>query len=107
MTQLNWPGHDDADVTVIATERVPSNPGSTSTPIPYCSCAPPTGASPGACIAQRAPEVSAALFTVLHLTTTLPPQEGGTGSHGDKPDSAVLHVAQPTTEPSGTVTGTP
>ncbi|WP_264028005.1 bifunctional 3-(3-hydroxy-phenyl)propionate/3-hydroxycinnamic acid hydroxylase [Mycolicibacterium pyrenivorans] len=105
MTQLNWPGHDDADVTVIG-DRTGALKSWFDVHTDSVLFLRPDRCIAGACIAQRAPEVSAALFTVLHLTTTLP-QEGGTGSHGDKPDSAVLHVAQPTTEPSGTVTGTP
>jgi len=49
----------------------------------------------GACIAQRAPELSASLFNVLCLT-----QGGGSGA--TRPS---LYVAQPATESSGTVTG--
>jgi 3-(3-hydroxy-phenyl)propionate hydroxylase len=52
----------------------------------------------GACIAQRAPELSADLFDALTLTST--EGEGGE-SHGAT--GSVLHVAQPTVEPSGSV----
>jgi 3-(3-hydroxy-phenyl)propionate hydroxylase len=47
-----------------------------------------------ACIAQRAPEVSARLFDVLALTA----------QGGDRPDGPgpVLHVPQPTAESAGT-----
>ena len=51
----------------------------------------------GACIAQRAPELSSALFEVLSLT-----RGGGNGAA-----SPVLHVAQPAAESSGTVAGSP
>jgi 3-(3-hydroxy-phenyl)propionate hydroxylase len=51
----------------------------------------------GACIAQRTPELSASLFKVLCLT-----QGGGSGA-----TRPLLYVAQPATESSGTVTGSP
>ncbi|BBX30852.1 3-(3-hydroxyphenyl)propionate hydroxylase [Mycolicibacterium mageritense DSM 44476 = CIP 104973] len=51
----------------------------------------------GADIAQRAPELSSALFDVLKLT-----QGGGHGV-----GSPVLYVPQPTAQSSGTVAGTP
>ncbi len=52
----------------------------------------------GSCIAQRAPELSADLFHALALTS--PDGEGGE-SHGAT--GSVLHVAQPTAQPSGSV----
>ena len=52
----------------------------------------------GSCIAQRAPELSADLFHALALT----PRDGEGGeSHGAT--GSVLHVAQPTAQPSGSV----
>ncbi|ORV41143.1 3-(3-hydroxyphenyl)propionate hydroxylase [Mycolicibacter engbaekii] len=52
-----------------------------------------------ACIAQRAPEVSARLFEALSLTPTAPGPQGG-----ERPDGteSVLHVPQPTAESAGT-----
>ncbi|BBZ24436.1 bifunctional 3-(3-hydroxy-phenyl)propionate/3-hydroxycinnamic acid hydroxylase [Mycolicibacter hiberniae] len=52
-----------------------------------------------ACIAQRAPEVSALLFGALSLTPTAPSPQGG-----ERPDGteSVLHVPQPTAESAGT-----
>jgi 3-(3-hydroxy-phenyl)propionate hydroxylase len=53
----------------------------------------------GACIAQRAPELSAQLFEALHLTDQT---ICGGGELGDG-NGPVLHVAQPTAESSGPV----
>jgi 3-(3-hydroxy-phenyl)propionate hydroxylase len=105
MTQLNWPGHDDADVVVIG-DRTGALKSWFDVYTDSVLFLRPDRCIAGACIAQRAPEVSVSLFSVLHLTTNLP-QGGGSGAHGEKPDSAVLHVAQPAAEPSGTVAGTP
>jgi 3-(3-hydroxy-phenyl)propionate hydroxylase len=55
----------------------------------------------GACIAQRATEISASLFKVLYLT-----QGGGSSSH-DGDTGSVLYVPQPAAEPSRTVAGSP
>ncbi|WP_308124136.1 bifunctional 3-(3-hydroxy-phenyl)propionate/3-hydroxycinnamic acid hydroxylase [Mycolicibacterium xanthum] len=100
-TQLRWPGHDDADVTVVG-DRTGALKSWFDVYTDSVLFVRPDRCIAAACIAQRAPEVSAELFTVLHLT-----QGGGSGSHVDQqPDGAVLHVAQPATEPSGTVTGT-
>ncbi len=52
-----------------------------------------------ACVAQRAAEMSAELFAVLHADTPKP-KEGGE-NHGAT--GTVLHVAQPAAESSGTV----
>jgi 3-(3-hydroxy-phenyl)propionate hydroxylase len=52
----------------------------------------------GACIAQRAPELSADLFDALSLASN---EDEGGESHGAT--GSVLHVAQPTVEPSGSV----
>ncbi|OBC00997.1 3-(3-hydroxyphenyl)propionate hydroxylase [Mycobacterium sp. 852013-50091_SCH5140682] len=49
----------------------------------------------GADIAQRAPELSAALFDVLHVT----------GKGGDDADRPVLYVPQPAAESSGAAAG--
>ena len=105
MTQLHWPGHDDPDVVVIG-DRTGALKSWFDVYTDSVLFLRPDRCVAGACIAQRAPEVSASLFSVLHLTIK-PPWEGGSDSHGEQRDSAVLHVAQPATEPSGTVTGTP
>ncbi|MCV7283468.1 bifunctional 3-(3-hydroxy-phenyl)propionate/3-hydroxycinnamic acid hydroxylase [Mycolicibacterium flavescens] len=99
MTQLNWPGHDDPDIVVIGdkTGALKSWFDVYTDSVLFLR---PDRCIAGACIAQRAPEVSESLFDVLCLT-----QGGGSGSHGHT--GPVLHVAQPATESSGTVTGTP
>jgi len=99
MTQLHWTGHDDADVVVIGdrTGALKSWFDGHTESVLFVR---PDRCIAGACIAQRAPEVSASLFDVLCLT-----QEGGPSSHGDT--GSVLHVAQSATEPSGTVAGSP
>jgi 3-(3-hydroxy-phenyl)propionate hydroxylase len=100
MTQLHWPGHDDADVVVIGdrTGGLKSWFDTYSDSVLFLR---PDRCIAGACIAQRAPEVSASLFNVLHLT-----QGGGSRSY-EADTGSVLHVAQPATESSGTVAGTP
>ena len=104
MTQLHWSGHEDADVVVIG-DRTGALKSWFDVYTDSVLFLRPDRCIAGACIAQRAPEVSASLFSVLHLTNTLP-QGGGSGTYGEKPDSAVLHVTQPAAEPSRTVTGT-
>lgn len=97
MTQLHWTGHDDAAVTVVGDRSgaLKSWFDASSDPVLFLR---PDRCIAAACIAQRAPEVSQALFAALHLTT-----EGGSGSHVDT--RGVRPVAQPVAEPSGTVTG--
>jgi len=99
MTQLRWPGHDDPDVVIVG-DRTGALKQWFDVYTDSVLFLRPDRCIASACIAQRAPEVSRALFDVLCLT-----QEGGSGSHGRT--GPVLHVAQPATEPSGTVTGTP
>ncbi|WP_099042023.1 bifunctional 3-(3-hydroxy-phenyl)propionate/3-hydroxycinnamic acid hydroxylase [Mycobacterium neglectum] len=97
MTQLRWTGHDDADVTVVG-DRTGALKSWFDVYTDSVLFVRPDRCIAGACIAQRAPELSASLFDVLHLT-----QEGGSSSHGDT--GPVLHVAQSAAEPSGTVAG--
>ncbi|WNG90394.1 bifunctional 3-(3-hydroxy-phenyl)propionate/3-hydroxycinnamic acid hydroxylase [Mycobacterium sp. ITM-2016-00317] len=99
-TQLHWPGHDDADVVVVGDRGGALKKwfDATTDSVLFLR---PDRCIAAACIAQRAPEVTAALFDVLHLT-----EEGGSDSHGQITDSPVLHVAQSAAEPSGTGTGT-
>jgi 3-(3-hydroxy-phenyl)propionate hydroxylase len=99
MTQLRWPGHDDADVVVVG-DRTGALKSWFDVYTDSVLFLRPDRCIAGACIAQRAPEISEALFDVLCLT-----QGGGSGSDGHT--RPVLHVAQPTTQPSRTVTGSP
>jgi 3-(3-hydroxy-phenyl)propionate hydroxylase len=99
MTQLHWTGHDDADV-VVAGDRTGALKSWFDVYTDSVLFVRPDRCIAGACIAQRAPEMSESLFDVLCLT-----QGGGSSSHGDT--GPVLHVAQPATEPSGTTAGTP
>lgn len=97
MTQLRWPGHDDADVVVIG-DRTGALKSWFDTYTDSVLFLRPDRCIAGACIAQRAPEMSESLFNVFCLT-----KEGGSGSHGVT--GPVLYVAQPTAESSGTVAG--
>ncbi|MGV0646176.1 bifunctional 3-(3-hydroxy-phenyl)propionate/3-hydroxycinnamic acid hydroxylase [Mycolicibacterium sp. XJ879] len=99
MTQLSWPGHDDADVTVIG-DRTGALKGWFDTYTDSVLFLRPDRCIAAACIAQRAAETSESLFDVLCLT-----QGGGSGSHGNT--GPVLYVAQPAAGSSGTVAGSP
>ena len=96
MTQLHWTGHDDPDVVIVG-DRTGALKTWFDINTDSVLFLRPDRCIAGACIAQRAPELSASLFKVLHLT-----QGGGNGATGP-----LLYVAQPTTESSGTVAGTP
>jgi 3-(3-hydroxy-phenyl)propionate hydroxylase len=100
ITQLHWRGHDDVDVVVVG-DRTGALKSWFDTHTDSVLFIRPDRCIAGACIAQRAPELSASLFNVLCLT-----QGGGSHSH-DTDTGSVLHVAQPATESSGTVAGTP
>lgn len=97
MTQLYWTGHDDTDVTVVG-DRTGALKSWFDVFTDSVLFVRPDRCIAGACIAQRAPELSTSLFDVLCLT-----QEGGSSSYGET--GPVLHVAQSATEPSGTVAG--
>ncbi|MCK0176511.1 bifunctional 3-(3-hydroxy-phenyl)propionate/3-hydroxycinnamic acid hydroxylase [Mycolicibacterium sp. F2034L] len=99
ITQLHWTGHDDPDVVIVGdtTGALKKWFDAHSESVLFLR---PDRCIAGACIAQRAPETSTALFGVLHLT-----QGGGNGHHGG--NRPVLHVAQPAPQSSGTVAGTP
>jgi 3-(3-hydroxy-phenyl)propionate hydroxylase len=97
MTQLNWSGHDDADVVIVG-DRTGALKSWFDVYTDSVLFIRPDRCIAGACIAQRAQEMSDALFDVLFAT-----QEGGVGSHGDT--GALLHVTQPVAESSGTVAG--
>jgi 3-(3-hydroxy-phenyl)propionate hydroxylase len=100
MTQLHWTGHDDPDVVIVGdrTGALKSWFDNHTESVLFLR---PDRCIAGACIAQRAAEVSASLFDVLHLR-----QGGGERFHDGKPGS-VLYVPQPATEPSRTVAGPP
>ncbi|OBG74368.1 MULTISPECIES: bifunctional 3-(3-hydroxy-phenyl)propionate/3-hydroxycinnamic acid hydroxylase [unclassified Mycobacterium] len=99
-TQLHWTGHDDPDVVVVGDRSGGVKSWFDSHPESVLFLRPDRCIA-GACIAQRAPDLSAELFSVLALTPPLAPRGGespnGTGS--------VLHVAQPAVESSGAVAG--
>jgi 3-(3-hydroxy-phenyl)propionate hydroxylase len=94
MTQLHWPGHDDPDVVIVG-DRTCALKAWFDANTDSVLFLRPDRCIAGACIAQRAAELSTSLFTALHLT-----QEGG----NDAADT-VLYVPQSTPESSGTVAG--
>ncbi|MDT5009502.1 MAG: 3-(3-hydroxy-phenyl)propionate hydroxylase [Mycobacterium sp.] len=96
LTQLHWAGHDDPDVVIVGDSSGGLKPwfDAHAESVLFLR---PDRCIAGACIAQRATDVSAALFKVLYVT-----QEGGNRATG-----SVLHVSQPAAEPSGTVAGSP
>ena len=96
MTQLHWTGHDDPDVVIVG-DRTGALKSWFDTHTDSVLFLRPDRCVAGACIAQRAPELSASLFKVLSLT-----QGGGNGA-----TRPLLYVAQPATESSGTVAGSP
>ena len=99
LTQLHWTGHDDPDVVIVG-DRCGALKAWFDAHTESVLFLRPDRCIAGACIAQRAPELSAALFKVLYLTP------GGSGFHEGDPGS-VLYVPQPAAEPSRTVAGSP
>ncbi|MDT5389036.1 MAG: 3-(3-hydroxy-phenyl)propionate hydroxylase [Mycobacterium sp.] len=114
LTQLQWTGHDDDEVTIVG-DRAGALKAFFDGHAESVLFVRPDRCIAGACIAQLAPELSAALFDVLCLAKgdvhELGLTEGGEGTHDgeNNPDvaGAVLHVAQPTAESAGTVTRAP
>ena len=96
LTQLHWTGHDDPDVVIVG-DSSGGLKGWFDTHAESVLFLRPDRCIAGACIAQRATDVSASLFRVLHLN-----REGGNRATG-----SLLHVSQPAAEPSGTVAGSP
>ncbi|WP_068179109.1 bifunctional 3-(3-hydroxy-phenyl)propionate/3-hydroxycinnamic acid hydroxylase [Mycobacterium sp. UM_CSW] len=96
LTQLHWDGHDDPDVVIVG-DRNGGLKAWFDTHQESVLFLRPDRCIAGACIAQRAPELSARLFDALAL------KPGG----GDLPSDtgSVLYVAQPTAESSGAVAG--
>ncbi|KAA0107514.1 bifunctional 3-(3-hydroxy-phenyl)propionate/3-hydroxycinnamic acid hydroxylase [Mycolicibacterium sp. P1-5] len=89
ITQLHWTGHDDPDVIVVG-DRTGALKAWFDAHEESVMFLRPDRCIAGACIAQRTPELSAALLDKLTLTPG-----GGTNATG-----ALLHVAQPAAEPS-------
>ena len=98
MTQLNWTGHDDPDVVVVG-DRAGALKSWFDARAESVLFLRPDRCIASACIAQRAPEVSASLFEVLHLS------QGGGARSNEGDSGSVLYVPQPATEPSRTVAG--
>ncbi len=96
VTQLQWPGHDDPDVVVVG-DRTGGLKSWFDTHPESVLFLRPDRCIAGACVAQRAPELSASLLDALTLTPGGGDRQSGTGS--------VLYVAQPAAESSGTVAG--
>lgn len=95
-TQLFWTGHDtdqDDSSLVIVGDRTGALKSWFDVHTESVLVLRPDRCIAGADIAQRAPELSDAIFRVLHVP------EGG----GNDAGSPVLYVPQPTTEASGTV----
>lgn len=95
-TQLHWEGHDDPDVVVVG-DRNGGLKAWFDTHQESVLFLRPDRCIAGACIAQRAPELSARLFEALALKPEGGDLPSGTGS--------VLYVAQPAAESSGAVAG--
>ncbi|BBY40901.1 3-(3-hydroxy-phenyl)propionate/3-hydroxycinnamic acid hydroxylase [Mycobacterium mantenii] len=95
-TQLHWTGHDDPDVVVVGDRHgeLKSWFDAHSESVLFLR---PDRCIAGACIAQRAPDLSAALLDALALTPRGGDFQSDTGS--------VLYVAQPSPESSGAVAG--
>lgn len=101
LTQLHWTGQDDPDVVIVG-DRTGALKAWFDAHAESVLFLRPDRCIAGACIAQLAPELSASLFEVLCLS------KGGNETHDShERDRAVLHVAQPAAESSGTVTGAP
>jgi 3-(3-hydroxy-phenyl)propionate hydroxylase len=94
LTQLSWPGQDDPDVVVVG-DRSGALKAWFDARAESVMFLRPDRCIAAACIAQRAPELSAALFDKL---TLIPGGNDGPGP--------LLHVAQPTAERSRPARGT-
>jgi len=94
-TQLRWKTDDDPDVVIVG-DRTGQLKGWFDGHSESVLFLRPDRCIAGACVAQRTSELSASLLDKLTLTP------GGDGATGP-----LLYVPQPTSEPSGTVGGTP
>jgi len=95
-TQLHWTGHDDPDVVVVG-DRGGGVKSWFDTHPESVVFLRPDRCIAGACIAQRAMELSAALLDALTLTPGGGDRRSASGS--------VLYVPQPAPESSGAVAG--
>ena len=95
MTQLHWTGHDDHEVVIVG-DRTGALKAWFDVHAESVLVLRPDRCIAGACIAQLAPELSAALFDSLHLTG------GGEDARDGTRNGTVLHVAQPAAESAGT-----
>lgn len=95
-TQLHWTGQDDPDVVVVG-DRGGGLKSWFDTHSESVLFLRPDRCIAGACIAQRAPDLSASLIEALALTP-----QGGESHSGTGP---MLYVAQPAPESSGAVAG--
>jgi 3-(3-hydroxy-phenyl)propionate hydroxylase len=95
-TQLHWTGHDHPDVVIVG-DRSGALKSWFDVHAESVLFLRPDRCIAAACIAQRAPDISASLFKVLGLT-----KRGGSRSN-EANTRPLLYVAQPATEPSGTV----
>lgn len=96
VTQLHWTGHDDPDVVIVG-DRCGGLKSWFDAHQESVLFLRPDRCIAAACIAQRAPDLSAALLSALTLTPRGGESPDGTGS--------VLYVAQPAPESSGAVAG--
>jgi 3-(3-hydroxy-phenyl)propionate hydroxylase len=103
MTQLHWTVHDDPDVVIVG-DRTGALKSWFDVHAESVVFLRPDRCIAGSCIAQLAPDLSEALFDVLHVV------EGGdvrdVGEH-EVDDGAVLHVAQSAAQSARTITRTP
>ncbi|WP_264891079.1 bifunctional 3-(3-hydroxy-phenyl)propionate/3-hydroxycinnamic acid hydroxylase [Mycobacterium kiyosense] len=91
-TQLHWTGQDDPDVVIVG-DRCGDLKAWFDTHPESVVFLRPDRCIAGACIAQRSPELSAALIDALSLTP-----EGG---ENDSATSSLLYVPQPAAESTG------
>jgi len=95
-TQLHWVGHDDPDVVVVG-DRGGDLKSWFDAHAESVLFLRPDRCIAGACIAQRSPDLSAALLEALTLTPR--------GGESQSDNGSVLYVAQPAAESSGAVAG--
>lgn len=92
LTQLHWPGHDDPDVVVVG-DRTGDLKAWFDMHAESVLFLRPDRCIAGACIAQRSPELSAAIVTALTLTPG--------GGEVDSATGSLLYVPQPAAESTG------
>ena len=96
LTQLHWVGHDDPDVVIVG-DRAGGLKSWFDVHQESVVFLRPDRCIAGACIAQLAPDLSAALLDTLTLTPEGGESPSATGS--------MLHVPQPAAESTGAVAG--